>query len=184
MKKTVTFFQDYIKVQRASSDQPLSLLQKVQDRVEVEGRTLKFFYDRLKSLLSTLNITHFEQFHPISRVCDMCTLLGTYTQGFVVIIDPFPESEAIYDPRLLLYCVDSSIAMRPVLRRYQSVVLTSGTISPLAMYPKILGMENVVSTESFTMSMERNCICPLIVTKGPDASEISSRFQMRDNALV
>ena len=36
-------------------------------------------------------------------------------------------------------CLDASIAIRPVLKRYQSVVLTSGTISPLEMYPKKLG---------------------------------------------
>ena len=44
----------------------------------------------------------------------------------------------IYDPTLILRCLDASIAIRPVLKRYQSVVLTSGTISPLEMYPKLL----------------------------------------------
>ena len=52
------------------------------------------------------------------------------------------------------------------------------------MYPKILGMDNVISTESFKMSMERECICPLIVTRGLDQMEISSRYQSRDNDAV
>ena len=33
---------------------------------------------------------------------------------------------------------------------------------------RILGMSNVVATESFSITMERKCLCPLIVTHGPD----------------
>lgn len=29
-------------------------------------------------------------------------------------------------------------------------------------------MSNVVATESFSITMERKCLCPLIVTHGPD----------------
>eukprot|EP00392_Amoebophrya_sp_AT5.2_P007087 g7101.t1 len=185
LHELVAFFKSYINVDRASSDQPLSLLQKIQDRLDVDGRTLKFFYERLKSLMNTLNINDFERFGPVSKLCDLCTLLGTYSQGFVILIDPYPENEAIKDPKLLLYCVDSSLAMRPVLKRYQSVVLTSGTISPLHMYADLLGMrENMIVTRSFQMTMERQCICPLIVTRGPDQVPVSSNFEARDNLSV
>jgi DNA excision repair protein ERCC-2 len=85
---------------------------------------------------------------------------------------------------LLLYCMDASLAMRPLLKRYQSIVLTSGTISPLEMYPKILGMTNVVVTESFSIQMERRCLCPLIVTHGPDQVPVTSRFQLREDPGV
>lgn len=47
------------------------------------------------------------------------TLLGTYSQGFTVIADPYPEAQGIYDPALILRCLDASIAIRPVLKRYQ-----------------------------------------------------------------
>ncbi|CAD7969241.1 unnamed protein product [Amoebophrya sp. A120] len=185
LEQLVQFFKSYLNVDRASSDQPLSLLQKIHDRLDIDGRTLKFFYERLKSLLNTLNINDFEKFNPISKLCDFSTLLGTYSQGFVILIDPYPENEAIKDPKLLLYCVDSSLAMRPVLKRYQSVVLTSGTISPLHMYVDLLGMqENMIVTRSFQMTMERQCICPLIVTRGPDQVPVSSNFEARDNLAV
>merc|ERR1712190_323993 len=105
-------------------------------------------------------------------------------QGFTVIVDPYPEAAGIYDPLLLLSCLDASIAIRPVLKRYQSVVLTSGTISPLDMYPKILGMTNVVVTESFSITMERKCLCPLIVTHGPDQVPITSSFKFREDPSV
>merc|ERR1712194_538144 len=75
--------------------------------------------------------------------------------------------------------------MRPVLKRYQSVILTSGTISPINMYVDLLGMrENMIATRSFQMTMERQCICPLIVTRGPDQVPVSSNFEARDNTAV
>ena len=84
VKEVVWFLCRYIEVDRASSDTPLSLMKKIEDGCEVQPNVLKFFFERLKSLLQTLNIINLDQFHPISRVCDFCTLLGTYTQGFTV----------------------------------------------------------------------------------------------------
>ena len=50
------------------------------------------------------------------------------------------------------------------LERFQSVVLTSGTISPLDMYPKMMDFHPVVMA-SFTMTLARQCILPMIVAK-------------------
>ena len=33
-------------------------------------------------------------------------------------------------------CLDASLAMRPVFSKFQSVVITSGTLSPMNLYPK------------------------------------------------
>jgi DNA excision repair protein ERCC-2 len=33
-------------------------------------------------------------------------------------------------------CLDASLAMRPVFAKFQSVVITSGTLSPMNLYPK------------------------------------------------
>ena len=38
--------------------------------------------------------------------------------------------------------------------------------------------------ESLAMSMSRNCICPMIVTKGSDQAPISSKFDLRDDTKV
>merc|ERR1712048_1285799 len=59
-----------------------------------------------------------------------------------------------------------------------------GTISPLEMYPKILGMTNVCVTQSFSITMDRKCLCPLIVTHGPDQVPITSRFNVREDPSV
>lgn len=184
LKRIVTFLRRYLLVERAQCEGPLSVAQRIEEDVEVDSKSLKFCHERLRSLLNTLRVSNLEEFTPITKVADFVTLLGTYAQGFTVIADPYPEAEGLYDPELILRCLDSSLAMRPLLKRYQSVVLTSGTMSPLEMYPKILGMTNVVVTESFSITMDRRCLCPLIVTHGPDQVPVTSRFGLREDPSV
>ncbi|KAJ4436082.1 hypothetical protein ANN_18709 [Periplaneta americana] len=82
-----------------------------------------------------------------------------------------------------LRCLDSSIAIKPVFERFQSVVITSGTLSPLDMYPKILDFHPVIMS-SFTMTLARPCLLPMIVSKGNDQVAISSRFETREDVAV
>jgi len=45
---------------------------------------------------------------------------------------------------LQLTCLDASLAIKPVFQKFSSVILTSGTLSPLDMYPKMLNFNPVV----------------------------------------
>lgn len=108
----------------------------------------------IRSLLNTLEVTTVDEFSSLTLVANFFTLLGTYYEGFIVITDPYPEAEGIYDPLIQLSCLDSSLAMRPVLAKFQSVILTSGTISPLFLYPKLLGFQPII-TQSLPMSLDR-----------------------------
>jgi len=58
--------------------------------------------------------------------------------------------------------LDASLAIKPVFSRFRSVVITSGTLSPLDMYPKILDFAPV-SMQSYTMTLSRNCYSPLVI---------------------
>lgn len=51
--------------------------------------------------------------------------------------------------------------MAPVFQRFQTVVITSGTLSPMDMYPKILDFDPVVMS-SFTMTLARPCLLPMV----------------------
>lgn len=64
-----------------------------------------------------------------------------------------------------LSCHDASIAIKPVFERFQSVVITSGTLSPIDLYPRLLNF-NPVCSRSFKMSLTRDCICPMVLTRG------------------
>lgn len=57
--------------------------------------------------------------------------------------------------------MDPALAMAPVFEKFSSVVITSGTISPMDMYPKMLDFQPVVM-ESYPMTLARNCFLPLV----------------------
>ena len=79
--------------------------------------------------------------------------------------------------------MDASLAIAPVFQRFSSVVITSGTISPLDMYPKMLGFTATVQ-ESYAMTLTRDCFLPLVITRGSDQVAISSRFEVRNDPAV
>lgn len=58
-------------------------------------------------------------------------------------------------------CLDPSLAIKPVFERFSSVVITSGTISPLDMYPKMLQFAPVVQ-ETYAMTLTHNAFLPLV----------------------
>lgn len=53
-----------------------------------------------------------------------------------------------------LSCLDASLAMKPVFTKFQSVIITSGTLSPIDLYPRILNFQPTV-IQSFAMTLTR-----------------------------
>jgi len=111
-------------------------------------------------------------------------MISTYTKGFTLIIEPFDDrAPTIVNPKMHFSCMDASIAIKPVFSRFQTVVITSGTLSPLDMYPKILDFRPVTMS-SFIMTLARQCICPIVVTRGSDQVTISSKYETREDPAV
>jgi DNA excision repair protein ERCC-2 len=87
--------------------------------------------------------------------------------GFRLILEPFEtENATVPNPVFHLVCLDASLAIAPVFERFSSVVITSGTLSPLDMYPKMLGFEATVA-ESYVMTLSRECFLPLVSHGAP-----------------
>jgi DNA excision repair protein ERCC-2 len=99
-----------------------------------QTQSLRFVYDRLASLLRTLQLTDLDEFRPLQLVADYATLVSTYnkgkrlflvrwfltTLGFVVLMEPFNDrTPQIPDPVLRLCCLDASIALKPVLDKFR-----------------------------------------------------------------
>ena len=116
-------------------------------------------------------------------VTDFVALVATYYKGFAIVLNPYPEDNLIYDPMLEFVCLDASIATRPVFEKFRNVILTSGTISPIETYYKILDFKPK-RVRSLEITLPRNSIQPMIVTKGADQLGISSKFDERDNEGV
>ncbi len=144
-------------------------------------QALQFCHSRLGSLMKTLEITDIDEYNPVQLVANFATLAATYSDGFKIIMEP----EDAHNPEALLQlcCLDASLAVAPVFDRFRNVVITSGTLSPLDLYPKILAFEPVV-TASLSMSITRNCIQPMIVTKGSDQTPLTSKFDVRQDTNV
>ncbi|OAD56159.1 TFIIH basal transcription factor complex helicase XPD subunit, partial [Eufriesea mexicana] len=180
--------QEYLKtrlrVQHVVQESPAALLRDVQAKVSIERKPLRFCAERLASLLRTMEITDLTDFSPIILVTHLATLVSTYTKGFTIIVEPFDDKTPnVLNPILHFVCLDSSIAMKPIFDRFQSVVITSGTLSPLDMYPKILNFHPVIMS-SFTMTLARPCLLPMIVAKGNDQVAISSKYETREDVAV
>lgn len=166
------------------SDTPTSFLMALQEAVAIEAKTLRHCYDRLASLMRTLEIAGSDDYMPIQLVADFATLVGTYSRGFSIIMEPYDERlPSVPDPVLQLSCLDASLAMKPVLMKFQSVVITSGTLSPIDLYPKLLNF-NPVCLASLNMTLTRDCLCPVVLTRGSDQLPVSTKFDMRSDPQV
>jgi len=184
MKKVVEHLKSLLRVDSTQKQSPLAFLHYLQASTALEPKPLRFAYSRLNSLLRTLEVTHLDEFNPLQDVADFATLVASYTEGFTVITEPQGSSiPGLHQPVLQLSCLDASLAIKPVFERFKSVIITSGTLSPLDLYPTLLNFTPVVR-QSMDMSMFRKSICPLVVTKGSGQQVITTRFEKRDDPSV
>lgn len=184
MKYVVRWLINRIKVAAVETETPGSFTGAMASALSVDTRPLRFAYSRLNSLMRTLEITSMDEYAPLTLVADFCTLITTYPVGYMVVLEPYNSlTPDIVDPIMQLACLDASLAIKPVFQKFQSVILMSGTLSPLDMYPKMLNFHPVVRA-SFEMSITRPCIAPMMVTKGADQTPLSTRFESRDDPNV
>mmetsp|Transcript_28074 Transcript_28074/g.32740 ORF Transcript_28074/g.32740 Transcript_28074/m.32740 type:complete len:867 (-) Transcript_28074:389-2989(-) len=169
------------------SETPLSFLHRMMNGTSLEAKPLKFAYSRLNSLLRTLQVSNLDEFNSLADVADFATLLSTYSEGipkFAIILEPNGTAiPGITDPVIQLACLDSSLAIAPLFKRFGSVIITSGTLSPIDLYPKLLQFEPRVS-ESLNMSTFRPCIRPLVISRGSDQVAVSTKFDDRGDMGV
>ncbi|KAL1457434.1 hypothetical protein WDU94_007667 [Cyamophila willieti] len=184
LKRLIEYIKSRLRVQQVIQESPASFLKDISSKVCIERKPLRFCAERLASLLRTLEITNLTDFSALVVVTHLATLVSSYTKGFAIIIEPFSDkAPSVPNPVLYFCCLDSSLAIKPVFDRFQTVVITSGTLSPLDMYPKILNFQPVIS-HSFSMTLARPCLLPMIVAKGNDQVTISSKFETRDDISV
>ncbi|KAG9232205.1 DNA repair helicase-like protein RAD3 [Amylocarpus encephaloides] len=184
LKRFVEYLKTRMKVRQVISETPPSFLAHLKEHTYIEKKPLRFCAERLTSLVRTLELTSIEDYQPLQEVATFATLVATYEKGFLLILEPY-ESDAAEVPNPVLHftCLDAAIAIKPVFDRFSSVIITSGTISPLEMYPKMLGFTTVVQ-ESYSMSLGRRSFLPIIVTRGSDQVPVSSGFQVRNEPSV
>ena len=171
-----------------TSETPLAFLHRMITTTSLEAKPLKFAHSRLASLLRTLQVPNLDDFNALSDIADFASLVATYSEGqprFAIIMEPSVGGVGglTPDPAIQLACLDASLAIAPVFKRFGSVVITSGTLSPIDLYPKLLQFEPCISA-SFNMSTFRPCIRPLVITRGSDQLPVSTKFNDRGDMGV
>lgn len=185
LKSLIEYLNSRLKYTHETMETPIKFMVDVQRKTQMqETRALQFAFDRLNIMLRTLKIKDIDEFTPLLMLTNFATLVATYEEGFVVIFEPTDDrTPTIPDPKLQLCCLDASLAMKPVFDQFSSVIITSGTLSPLDFFPKILNFRPAL-IESFSMTLSRDCICPMIVTHGGDQVPITSKFSRRQDTAV
>uniref|UniRef100_A0A1A9WIP7 General transcription and DNA repair factor IIH helicase subunit XPD n=1 Tax=Glossina brevipalpis TaxID=37001 RepID=A0A1A9WIP7_9MUSC len=184
LRRFIEYIKTRLKVHHVVQESPAGFLKDIATKICIERKPLRFCAERLTSLLRTLEVTDMTEYGSLILITHFATLASTYIKGFTIIIEPFDDkTPTVANPILHFSCMDSSIAIAPVFQRFQTVVITSGTLSPMDMYPKILNFDPVVMS-SFTMTLARPCLLPMIVSKGNDQVAISSKYETREDTAV
>ncbi|KAF3991253.1 hypothetical protein FT663_01722 [Candidozyma haemuli var. vulneris] len=184
LKRFIEYLKTRMKVLHVISETPVSFLQHLKELTFIDRKPLRFCSERLSLLVRTLELSDVEDLNALKDIATFATLVSTYETGFQLILEPFEtEGATVPNPILHFTCLDASIAIKPVFDRFSSVIITSGTISPLDMYPKMMNFQTVIQ-ESYTMTLARRSFLPMIVTKGSDQVSISSRFEIRNDPSV
>uniref|UniRef100_A0A183J4D2 General transcription and DNA repair factor IIH helicase subunit XPD n=1 Tax=Soboliphyme baturini TaxID=241478 RepID=A0A183J4D2_9BILA len=165
-------------------ENPAAFLRDISLRVAIERKPLRFCVERLGSLMRTLELADTSDFGPLIKLVNFATLVSTYAKGFLLLIEPYDSRmPTLHNPILTFSCMDASIAIRPVFQRFQTVVITSGTLSPLDMYPKVLDFDPTIMA-SFSMTLARPCILPLITSRGKYSFYFVLRFLLAEDLAV
>lgn len=184
LKYLLEYMKLRLRIQHVVKESPAAFLKDIHNKMTIDRKPLRFCSERIQSLIRTLEVNNITDFTPLTLLCNFATLVSTYLRGFTIIIEPFEDrTPNVPNPILHFSCLDASLAIKPVFERFQSVIITSGTLSPIEMYPKMLDFNPIVAA-TFTMSLHRQCICPLIVTKGNDQVPMTSKFETRNDMSV
>lgn len=182
LDKLISFLQARAATNAASQEKPAAFLRDLAlscGLKDSERSVLRATHSRLVSLLLTVQVSSWARYRPLLLVGDFVTLLSTYErEGIAIIFEPYNDFTGEYQPVIRLACLDASLAIRDITNKYRNVVITSGTLSPLDTYPRMLNFQVAISA-SFNMSMDRRCVCPLIMTRGSDQLALSSKYNDR-----
>ncbi|KAJ3014416.1 DNA-dependent ATPase of the nucleotide excision repair factor 4 complex [Thoreauomyces humboldtii] len=184
LRRFIEYLKTRLRVMHVVAESPTSFLQHVKEITCQEKKPLRFCAERLGSLVRTLELTDLADYRALQQIAAFATLVATYQKGFILILEPFEnDMDTIPNPVLHLSCLDATIAIKPVFERFSSVIITSGTLSPMELYPTLLGFTPVV-VQSYQMTLTRACFLPLTITRGSDQVAISSKFEVRSDLAV
>ncbi|KAJ3152039.1 DNA-dependent ATPase of the nucleotide excision repair factor 4 complex [Geranomyces variabilis] len=184
LRRFIEYLKTRLRVMHVVAESSTSFLQHVKEITFIDKKPLRFCSERLGSLIRTLELTDLAEYRALQTIAAFATVVATYQKGFILILEPYEnDMDTIPNPVLHLSCLDATIAIKPVFDRFKTVIITSGTLSPMELYPTLLGFTPVV-VQSYQMTLTRSCFLPLTITRGSDQVAISSKFEVRNDLAV
>uniref|UniRef100_A0A8C6TT74 DNA 5'-3' helicase n=1 Tax=Neogobius melanostomus TaxID=47308 RepID=A0A8C6TT74_9GOBI len=166
LRRFMEYLKSRLRVQHVVQESAPQFLKDIYEKVCIDRKPLRFCAERLQSLLRTLEITDIADFSAVTLISNFATLVSTYSQGLTVFIHTLEYLTGTCK-NFFVMCV--SVAPQ--------------TLSPLDIYPRMLDFRPVTMA-SFTMTLARTCLCPLIVGRGNDQVALSSKFETREDFAV
>uniref|UniRef100_A0A1A9W9N5 DNA 5'-3' helicase n=1 Tax=Glossina brevipalpis TaxID=37001 RepID=A0A1A9W9N5_9MUSC len=119
LRRFIEYIITRLEVHHVVQESPAGFLKDIATKICIERKPLRFCAERLTSLLRTLEITDMTEYGSLILIAHFATLASTYIKGFTIIIEPFDDkTPTVSNPILHFSCMDSSIAIAPVFRRF------------------------------------------------------------------
>ncbi|KAF7702875.1 General transcription and DNA repair factor IIH helicase subunit XPD [Cucumispora dikerogammari] len=173
LKRLIEFFKIKLKYNNIITYSTSSFTKSVTETIFVDKWTQTFTSQRFVQIIKELEIKFSPNFYSLKKLVDFVTLSSQLNEGFIITFEPNDYlNKNVFNPILKLSCLDASIGFRTIFG-FRNVIITSGTLGTLEIYPLILGlpMEKLVEVNG---DMPGHCICPVIVSKGSDQQIIIS----------
>lgn len=180
LKRILVYLRHQLKLQEAKIQSNVGFLYNLRKDVLVDSYVLKFLPFRFKVLMHSLEIEDLSDYLPLSSVCEFCAILSNYEKEFAVVTEPYPEKPEDFDPVVQLACLDANVVMKNVMNKFETVLFMGSSMSPLAIYPKLLNFIPSISI-SIPFSNSSRIVCPLVLTKGSDQLAVSSKLDEKDD---
>ncbi len=121
---------------------------------------------RLGYLLFTLKEYELDKYRPLINVLNFALMVATYSRGFALYFDPFPELSESNAGMYQLVCLDPAMAFAPA-SKCRNVVLVAGNLTPLGIYAKLLELK--CKTQAFLLDPSLAPLYyPLVVSRATD----------------
>ncbi|MBV96032.1 TFIIH basal transcription factor complex helicase XPD subunit, partial [Eschrichtius robustus] len=188
LRRLLEYVKWRLRVQHVVQESPPAFLSGLAQRVCIQRKPLRFCAERLRSLLHTLEIADLADFSPLTLLANFATLVSTYAKGELTspcLCRPPAAGIGIWqnlegcpwdlDRRDLVgvekYGGGQRHEMRP--EKFCGVCSHWGILD---FHP--------VTMATFTMTLARVCLCPMIIGRGNDQVAISSKFETREDIAV
>ena len=182
-RRILSFLLNYMKIKEVSISDTESFLATLKSVTYVDESAIALASRRLDSLLEAINYLDINELAPISMVFSFIEVMSLFPKGFKVIYEPYYDTGRKITPVIQLVCLDCSLVFGSLTKIVDSVVLTSGTMTPIDVYARVLRMTNLKAISIEPPTANRG-IMPLIVTKANDQTPLTTEYTERGNTIL